>query len=47
MRARRCGNQPLDEGATFDDEALERAVEVTGGYPYFLQELGHAVWGRR
>jgi hypothetical protein len=33
-----------DEDATYTDEALDRAVEVTGGYPYFLQELGYAVW---
>lgn len=44
--AREALRQPaLDEGAVFDGDALERAVEVTGGYPYFLQELGHAVWG--
>jgi hypothetical protein len=34
-----------DEGVTFTDRALTIAVEVTGGYPYFLQELGYAVWG--
>lgn len=33
------------EGADFSDEALDLAIEVTGGYPYFLQELGYAVWG--
>ena len=33
------------EGAAYSDEALDLAVEVTGGYPYFLQELGYAVWG--
>lgn len=32
------------EGAVFDPDALELAVEVTGGYPYFIQELGYAVW---
>ena len=32
------------EGAEFDVEALERAFEFTGGYPYFIQELGYAVW---
>lgn len=31
------------EGASFSDGALTRAVEITGGYPYFLQELGYAV----
>jgi len=32
------------EGATFRSDALERAYEITGGYPYFVQELGYAVW---
>jgi hypothetical protein len=32
------------EGATFRPGALERSYEITGGYPYFLQELGYAVW---
>ena len=33
-----------DEGATFTAAALDAAVIITGGYPYFLQELGYAVW---
>ena len=33
-----------DEGASYSDAALEEAVKITGGYPYFLQELGYAVW---
>lgn len=33
-----------DEGVTYTEEALEAAVAITGGYPYFLQELGYAVW---
>lgn len=33
-----------DEGAVFEDAALELAAEVTGRYPYFIQELGYAVW---
>lgn len=32
------------EDVEFEPAALGRAVEVTGGYPYFLQELGYAVW---
>ncbi|GAB2696353.1 ATP-binding protein [Thalassiella azotivora] len=32
------------EDADYSDEALDLAIEVTGGYPYFLQELGYAVW---
>ena len=43
--ARRALSEPAgDEGVAFEDRALERAVEITGGYPYFLQELGYAVW---
>lgn len=34
----------LDEDVHYAPEALDEAVKVTGGYPYFLQELGHAVW---
>jgi hypothetical protein len=33
------------EGVTFKNRALDLAVEVTGAYPYFVQELGYAVWG--
>ena len=33
-----------DEGASFTDEALAEAVTITEGYPYFVQELGYAVW---
>lgn len=33
-----------DEHASFADDALEGAVSITGGYPYFIQELGYAVW---
>ena len=33
-----------EEGATFSRSALERAVTITEGYPYFIQELGYAVW---
>lgn len=44
--ARRALAEPAQqEGAAFAADALDRAVAVTGGYPYFLQELGHAVWG--
>jgi hypothetical protein len=32
------------EGSTFTGDALDEAVAITGGYPYFLQELGYAVW---
>lgn len=33
-----------DEGVTFADDALDEAVAISGGYPYFVQELGYAVW---
>jgi hypothetical protein len=32
------------EGVDFDEAALRLAVEVTQGYPYFIQELGYQVW---
>ncbi|MGN8247325.1 ATP-binding protein [Cellulomonas soli] len=44
--ARRALREPaVVEGVDFDAAALDRAFEVTGGYPYFIQELGYAVWG--
>jgi hypothetical protein len=33
-----------EEGVSFAADALDEAVAVTGGYPYFIQELGYAVW---
>jgi hypothetical protein len=33
-----------DEGVRWSPEALVRAVEVTEGYPYFLQEFGKQAW---
>ena len=35
----------VEEGANYTDDALDLAVEITSGYPYFIQELGYAVWG--
>jgi hypothetical protein len=32
------------EGAVFEPAALDLALSITGGYPYFIQELGYAVW---
>lgn len=32
------------EGASFDDQALETIIELTEGYPYFLQEWGYHAW---
>lgn len=34
----------LDSGVTFEEAATVEAVRLTGGYPYFLQEMGSAVW---
>jgi hypothetical protein len=33
-----------EEGVRWTDEALDLALVITGGYPYFLQELGYALW---
>ena len=33
-----------DEGARFTAEALEAMYAATGGYPYFIQAYGKAVW---
>ena len=33
-----------DEGVTWADSALQRVIEVTRGYPYFLQEFGKQAW---
>lgn len=44
--ARRALSDPaLEEDSGYEADALDLAVEVTGGYPYFIQELGYAVWG--
>lgn len=43
--ARRAVREPvLGEGADIEDEALDRIVAVTHGYPYFLQEWGKHSW---
>ncbi|GAB3710912.1 ATP-binding protein [Mariniluteicoccus flavus] len=33
-----------DEGAEFNDEALQALYAATGGYPYFIQAYGKATW---
>ncbi|MCG2799837.1 MAG: ATP-binding protein [Cellulomonas sp.] len=44
--ARRALAEPARiEGVEYEPPALDLAVEVTGGYPYFIQELGYAIWG--
>lgn len=43
--AREALSRPAqEEGCEFTADALDEAVRVTEGYPYFLQELGYAVW---
>ncbi len=42
--ARALDEPARQEHAYFRDEALTVAYELTSGYPYFIQELGHAVW---
>lgn len=32
-------------GGAFTDDSLELLVQASGGYPYFLQEYGKAIWG--
>ncbi len=32
------------QGVSFTEDAVKYIVEVTGGYPYFLQEYGKQVW---
>jgi len=34
----------LDEDAVFEADALEAMYAATGGYPYFIQAYGKAVW---
>ncbi len=36
----------LGEGVQIEDAALDRIVEATYGYAYFLQEWGKHAWGR-
>lgn len=43
--ARRALVEPVEsEGAAWDEEAVERIVHHTEGYPYFLQEFGKQAW---
>jgi hypothetical protein len=43
--ARDSLSEPAEqEGASYDDEALDLMVEEAGCYPYFLQEFGSALW---
>jgi hypothetical protein len=43
--ARKALTEPAGaEGAVFEDDAVDLAIEITRGYPYFIQELGYQVW---
>lgn len=33
-----------DEGVEIDDNALAKIIEMTSGYPFFIQEWGHHAW---
>ena len=37
-------NPAKEEGAEFEESALEAMYAATGGYPYFIQAYGKAVW---
>ena len=38
------GKPALDQGVSVNDDALQRIVQETRGYPYFLQEWGKHAW---
>jgi len=43
--ARKALEEPAaGEGAVYEPEAVALAIEITRGYPYFIQELGYQVW---
>ncbi|SOC89575.1 AAA ATPase domain-containing protein [Curtobacterium sp. 314Chir4.1] len=43
--AREALTRPAEiEGATFSEAAVGLALEITKGYPYFIQELGYQAW---
>lgn len=43
--AKRALAEPAQlEDVSWTDEALGLAITTTGGYPYFIQELGYAAW---
>mgnify|MGYP003435099571 FL=1 len=33
-----------NEGVSFSDGAIEKILEITGNYPYFIQEFASQVW---
>ncbi|WP_213816762.1 ATP-binding protein [Glaciihabitans sp. dw_435] len=43
--ARKALTEPAAaEGAVFQEDAVDLAMDITRGYPYFIQELGYQVW---
>jgi hypothetical protein len=43
--ARKALTEPAtSEGAAYTKGAVDLAIEITRGYPYFIQELGYQVW---
>lgn len=32
------------EGATYSEDAVERTLELTQGYPFYIQEFGKHIW---
>jgi AAA ATPase-like protein len=43
--ARKALTEPAAaEGVRYDENAVDLAVDITKGYPYFIQELGYQVW---
>ena len=45
--ARQAVQEPIqDEGVEIESDALDEIVEVTEGYPYFIQEWGKHTWNQ-
>ncbi|REE04506.1 ATP-binding protein [Citricoccus nitrophenolicus] len=42
--AKALSKPATSEGVRFHEDALALAFDITAGYPYFIQELGYAVW---
>jgi hypothetical protein len=42
--ARALVDPALEEGARWEDAALEKILSLTEGYPYFIQEFGKQTW---
>ena len=45
--AKRALKDPVkEEGASFDEDAVDEIVRMTEGYPYFVQEWGYQAWNQ-